>query len=189
MMADYLQVQGERRGRSGVLRITGELDAIMARALAQRADAAMRILPWPVLVDLSGLTFLDAHGARALALVIRKLAPGRLAGVRSCPPHVRRTLDLLGLPRNYLSAPLLLSDVHIIAPEFQARDLAERLRRAQNHARDAKLDASGIMARLSDTCGRLASTRERSVLLREQCQQTLAGSRSRRLAGVLQDDA
>lgn len=81
-----VQVQGERRDRSSVLRITGELDAVMARALAERADAAMRMLPLPVLVDLSGLTFLDAHGARALAAVIQRLTPGRLTGVPPCPP-------------------------------------------------------------------------------------------------------
>lgn len=102
-MADYLQVQAERHNEVCVLRITGELDASKADAFADNADAVVRTMPRPVLVDLSGLTFIDAHGAHSLAALLQSLRAGG-AVVRSCPPHVRRVVELLGLPPDYLLA-------------------------------------------------------------------------------------
>lgn len=71
MIADYLQVQAERRNGLCVLWITGELDTVMAGVFAERTAAAVHAAPGPVLIDLSGLTFIDAGGARALAAVIQ----------------------------------------------------------------------------------------------------------------------
>lgn len=75
-MADYLQVQAERHNEVCVLRITGELDASKADAFADNADAVVRTMPRPVLVDLSGLTFIDAHGAHSLAALLQSLRAG-----------------------------------------------------------------------------------------------------------------
>ena len=64
MAADSVQVRALRRNGVCVLQIAGDLDTMGADAFAERADEAVRSLPWPVLVDLSGLTFIDARGAR-----------------------------------------------------------------------------------------------------------------------------
>ena len=55
------------------LRVTGELDLISAEELAGRAAAAVQHSDNPVLVDLSGLSFSDVAGARALDAVIRAI--------------------------------------------------------------------------------------------------------------------
>lgn len=156
MMADYLQVQAEQRNGLCVLRITGELDTVMAGVFAERAEAAVQAIPRPVLIDLPGLTFIDAGGARALATVIRTFS----AAVRSCPPPVRQTLDLLGLPPWYLSAG------NSTVP--------------RSDACEAKLGARLLLDQLRDTCIRLASTLERSDLVREQGRRTAASSRAAR---------
>jgi anti-anti-sigma regulatory factor len=160
-----------------VLQITGELDAMAADAFAEHADAAVRSLPGPVLVDLSGLTFIDAGGARVLDAVIRTLPGGRPASVRACPRHVRRTLDMLDLPLDSRAAGSLPAR----RPGTPA--LVEEVRRARLHAGEAKLDASGALAELADTRIRLAGTIERAGLIREQGRQALARSRASREQG------
>jgi anti-anti-sigma factor len=96
-MDNYLQVQAERSNGMCVLRITGELDSALTGTFAAHAEAVAATIPGPVTVDLSGLTFIDAAGARALTLVIRALA-GRLAVVSPCTPAVRRVLEHSSLP-------------------------------------------------------------------------------------------
>jgi anti-anti-sigma factor len=172
--ADSVQVWAVRRNGACVLQIAGELDAVAADAFAERADAAVRALPWPVLVDLSGLTFIDARGARVLDAVIRTLPGGRPASVRACPRHVRRTLDMLGLPLDGRPA----RNPPVRRPGTPA--LVDEVRRARLHAGEAKLDASGTLAELADTRIRLAGTIERAGLVREQGRQTLARSRASR---------
>jgi anti-anti-sigma factor len=172
--ADSVQVRAVCRNGACVLQIAGELDAMAADAFAERADAAVRSLPWPVLVDLSGLTFIDARGARVLDAVMRTLPGGRRASVRACPRHVRRILDMLGLPldgRSAGSPPAWRPGTAVLVDE---------VRRARLHAGEAKLDASGILAELADTRIRLAGTIERAGLIREQGRQTLARSRASR---------
>ncbi len=170
MIADYLQVQAERRNGLCVLWITGELDTVMAEVLAERADAAVQAISRPVLIDLSGLTFIDARGARALAAVTQTHS----AAVRSCPPHVRRVLDLLGLPLSYLSAG------NRTAPSSETSDLADLVRRARSDAREAKLDTSSLLDQLRDTCIRLTKLLERTGLALERGRRTVASSRAAR---------
>lgn len=172
MMADYLQIQGECRDGLCVLRVTGELDASMADEFAGRAAAVVRAMPGPVVVDLSGLAFIDASGVRALAAAIQTLPCGRWPAIRSCPPHIRRVLDLLGLPPDYLAAGIW------IAPESETFQLVDRVRHARLYASEAKLDARLVLSRLADTCIRLASTRERIGLTMEQGRRTVASSRA-----------
>jgi anti-anti-sigma regulatory factor len=157
-----------------VLQIAGELETMAADAFAERADAAVRSLRGPVLVDLSGLTFIDARGARVLDAVIRTLPGGRPASVRACPRHVRRILDILGLPLDGGPAG------RPPARRPGTPGLVDDVRRARLHAGEAKLDASGTLAELADTRIRLAGTIERADLIREQGRQTLARSRAGR---------
>ena len=174
MTADSVQVRAVRRNGVCVLQIAGELEAMGADAFAERADAAARSLPGPVLVDLSGLTFIDARGARVLDAVMRTLPGGRGASGPTRPRARRRILDLLGLPLDGRAAG---------NPEARrpwAPVLVDEVRRARLHAVEAKLDASGTLAELADTRIRLAGTIERAGLIREQGRQTLARSRAGR---------
>jgi anti-sigma B factor antagonist len=174
VIADRVQVRAVRRNGACVLLIAGELDVIAADAFAEQADAAVRSLPGPVLVDLSGLAFIDACGARVLDAVMRTLPGGRAASVRACPRRVRRILDMLGLPLDGRPAP------SPAARRLGTSALVDEVRRARLQAGEAKLDASGTLAELADTRIRLAGTIERAGLIREQGRQTLARSRASR---------
>lgn len=174
MIPDGLRVRAERRNGACVLRISGELDTMSADTLGERADAVVGGMRGPVLVDVSGLTFIDARGARALDAVIQTLPGGRLAALRSCPGDVRRILDILALsPGRPPAGP-------DTATEPGATALSERVRRARLEAAEAALDASGTIAELIDTCIRVAGTVERAGLIREQGQQARAASRAAR---------
>lgn len=172
---DYLQVRAAYRNGLYVLRIAGDLDSLMADTFAVRADAALSAARGPVVVDLSGLAFTDARGARALAALLKSLSPGRLADVRYCPSHVRHLLDLIGLPPlNYFVAR------GGSAWEARTPELVDRLRRAMLDASEARHTASGVLGLLTDTCIRVASTRERTGLALEQGRRTVVNSKAAR---------
>jgi len=175
-MPSYLRVEAESRYRQCVLRVIGELDLVTAAEFADRAEAAVKATTGPVVVDLSSLTFVDVFGARALATVILTLPAARRPVIRSCPPQVRLVLDLLNLPLSYLPADPLTEN----APPSVTRDLVHLVQHARLDASKAILAANWTLARLTDTGIRLASTRERTGLTREQGQQTLARTRSAR---------
>ena len=156
-----------------------------ADEFADRADAAVQGMYGPVTFDLSGLTFIDVCGGRALAAVIRTLPAGRAGVIRFCPQHIRRVLDLLELPMSYLSAgndlpPRPRPAWNRIARDYEPGELVNRVRRARLHASETKLDASGMLAMLADTSIRLADTLEQTDLIREQGRQTLASIRAAR---------
>ena len=178
-MVGYLRVQAESRNGQCVLRIAGDLDMITAGEFADRADQEVAATPGPVVVDLSGLTFIDARGARALAAMIDTLPAGRLTAVRSCAPHVRLVFDLLDLSLNYLPADYLSAE-NWTAPRFGTRELTSRVQEALLNASVAKDSASGVMALLADTSTRLASTLEQTGLIREQGRRVLASARAAR---------
>lgn len=173
-MAGYLRVDAERRKGVCVLRMAGDLDASMADALTDYANAAVQAIPGAVLVDLSGLSLIDAHGARALAALIQDLAATRLTAVRACPPNIRRTMELLGLPPDYLSAG------DGATAGSKTVELVTRLRLARLDAGEVKDDARRMLARLTDTCIRMASTRERTGLVVEQGRHAVASSKAAR---------
>jgi anti-anti-sigma regulatory factor len=170
---DGVQVWAAPRNGACVLRVAGELDvATTTDALLDRAAASVRAVPGPVLIDLSGLTFIDAHGARALAALTRTPLDGRAAAVRHCPMRIRRLLTVF---RVSLDCP---SAEDSPARETTTTALADQVRRARLRARESRLDASGTMDRMTDTLIRLASTVERTDLIREQARCTVADSRA-----------
>ena len=86
-------------GRSVVVAITGELDAITAPAFPASVIQALSALDGrgeQVTLDLSGLAFLDAAGARALIAAVQAIPHGHAVAIRSMGPIVSRVLDLLG---------------------------------------------------------------------------------------------
>ena len=178
-MPGYLRIQAESRNGLCVLRVSGDVDIVTAGKFAERADQALRAVPGSaVVVDLAGLTFIDARGARALVAAIDALPAGRLTAVRSCPAHVRLVLDLLDLSLNYL--PPGLPAESRAAPRSGTRELMGRVQDALLHATVAKRQASDVLATLADTSIRLASTLENTERIREQGRRVLAGSRAAR---------
>jgi anti-anti-sigma regulatory factor len=167
-MPGYLHVRPERRSGLVVLRVTGELDMITARDLAGRVAAAIGNSAHP---DLSGLSFTDLAGARALDAVIRAIPAGRLAEVRSCQPQVGRVLELLGLSLGLGLAGSATREPSLMdadALESQTRELVYRVSQARLHASVAKYDASSVIAALTDTGRRVERTRHRSIRTRQQ---------------------
>ena len=90
-----LQVVVETRGGTEVVLLTGELDLMGAEVLTK---AAQGLAGHWVVVDLSGLTFLDAVGVSAL-LSIRTAVTGGDGHfeLRAAEGIVRKVLDLVGL--------------------------------------------------------------------------------------------
>jgi anti-anti-sigma factor len=81
----------------GVLWLSGELDLVVADAFVKRAMASLDGQPELVL-DCSGLTFLDSSGLRAM-LALSSQAGGRPVVVRNAPEHVRKVLEIAGVAR------------------------------------------------------------------------------------------
>lgn len=61
-----------------------------------------------MLFDLSGLTFLDRHGTRALARTLAAAPPPR-TGLHGCSPAVLQVLTALGFDLTQAPAPALES--------------------------------------------------------------------------------
>jgi anti-anti-sigma regulatory factor len=163
-VSNYLRVTAAVRDGLCELRITGELDARAAETFAGRARAAVRAVPGPLVIDLSGVTGLDVWGAHALTQFARTLARTRLIGVTSCPPCVSRTLKLAGFP------PLRHWVGRQDAPAG-ASELVHRVEAALSEATDTFLAARATRGRRADVRIRAASTRERAALIREQARQ------------------
>jgi anti-anti-sigma factor len=93
---------GPRAGRCprGVLRVSGELDVATAPALASRLlhDRSIRV------VDLAGVTFIDAAGLAGLRRGVQQAQ--RPIMVRRPSPCVERLLRLVGLDDTALQFPV-----------------------------------------------------------------------------------
>lgn len=77
--------------------VTGTLDVVASAALTERVAAELAARPERLVMDMSGVGFLDSAGVRALAAVISP-APGKCpVVVRSLRPAVRRQLELMGV--------------------------------------------------------------------------------------------
>jgi anti-sigma B factor antagonist len=131
MAANYLRVNAERRDGVCVLAVSGELDTVTAAGFADHVAKAVEGLPGPVLVDLSGLTFIDCCGARTLVAVTCAFPPWRPVTVRSCRPIVGRVLGLLGLDLDHLRAEAGT------APERETCELIAQVQEARSHSRQA----------------------------------------------------
>lgn len=113
--------------------------------------------------------------------MIQALSAQRRPVIHGCPPHVRFVLDMLGLSLGYRQADYRPTDQRSTA-RSATHDLVVLLRDARLHATQTRLQATWVLARLTGTGIRVANTRERTDLIREQGQRTLAlirGSRGR----------
>ena len=97
-MRNSLQLDRVVEGATTVLTVGGELDCNTAPLLSELVEGSMAAHPSQLLLDLSGCSFLDSGGCRALAVARRLVGDGRI-GV-ACPESnrpVRRVLEIVGL--------------------------------------------------------------------------------------------
>lgn len=158
MDGQYLWAWLDRSHRVTVLRLRGELDAIMADEFAAEAARLLAHVVGPVSVDLSMLEFLDCAGARRLAAVLRAIPSWRLVGVSGIQAPVRRVLDLIHLDLNDLALATTVSGGPVLSPRGQ--ELISRSHTALRQSREMLLETSGVMARLATTYGEIALARQ-----------------------------
>jgi anti-sigma B factor antagonist len=93
--APHFVVDTRRAGTAELVQVSGEVDIATAPLLRAVLDTVVGRRPTLVEVDLSGTTFLDAHGLSALSAARRRLA-GRHARLvlRDPSPVVLRLLEL-----------------------------------------------------------------------------------------------
>lgn len=97
MGAPFLRVRVERDGGVCVLAVSGELDIATTPELARQAAAALEIPPARLVLDLSGLDFIDCAGAGALAAVIEALPTDCPVTVGSISCMAQRVLGVLSM--------------------------------------------------------------------------------------------
>ena len=93
-------IQSRRRPPWTVLAVGGELDAVGAPALRQAVVAAVSTGGTSLILDLTGVDFIDSFGVGAVVGALKRVRQrgGELALV--CPvPRVRRVLELCDLDR------------------------------------------------------------------------------------------
>jgi len=98
MTGDLLRFKLSKNGTTETLFVAGELDISSAPAFEQAVRQALDGQGQEFRLDMSGLTFLDSTGAKALVDVhshVERL--GRRLVVVSPAHGVRRVLDILGL--------------------------------------------------------------------------------------------
>jgi anti-sigma B factor antagonist len=184
MDSGELRVTAEDRDGVCVLAVSGELDVITSADFTLRATRTVREATGPVLVDLSGLTFTDASGARALAAVIGAIPAWRLVAVWSGHPPVRRVLALLGIDLEQAGRPAET------AAERQIGTLAALVRVTRSRSREAVTLAEEVMARLAVTSATTAALRadlveqRRRYDLRRQRARQLGHGENHRLEGA-----
>jgi anti-sigma B factor antagonist len=102
-----------------VLKLTGEVDVHAARRLSEPLSSLLGSSAPAIIVDASGVTFMDSTGLGALMRVHERLDRQGRALILVCPPGpVRRLLELTGL----MDALRVVPD----EPSAQAAALADR---------------------------------------------------------------
>ena len=96
-----MEIQAKSADRNLLLELSGELDHHGARDALREVELAIdAALPRMLVLDFSGVTFMDSSG---IALILRaqqrmQLLDGSLQ-VRNVPAQARRVLDAAGLDR------------------------------------------------------------------------------------------
>lgn len=88
-------------GGTVTLTLAGEVDHHGARAMMEEvSDAIAQRLPRRLILDLSGITFMDSSGIALLLRTHRQMAQlGGVLRVTAIPPQARRVLDAAGIGR------------------------------------------------------------------------------------------
>jgi len=91
-------VSGKRDGEIYVVRARGELDMATEDELDAELNRAIASDAEQILLDLSGVTFIDSMGIHLLVRTQRKVAAGRLR-LLPVEGEVRRLLELTGVAK------------------------------------------------------------------------------------------
>jgi anti-anti-sigma factor len=94
--ASALQVDVSRDGVVATVTVTGELKITTATSLTRRLLEVGAAHPGRLVLDLSGLVFIDAAGARALDQAHMLLQAERPVILRTPRPSARKFLELAG---------------------------------------------------------------------------------------------
>jgi anti-anti-sigma factor len=92
-----LKVNATHDGRICVLTVTGDLDCLSVAGFLTHAARVVDERIERFVLDLGGVTFLDAAGARALAMATHFPPSGCPVIIRSLSAWARRVLDLMDL--------------------------------------------------------------------------------------------
>jgi anti-anti-sigma regulatory factor len=153
-------VQVEHVGLVRVLAFTGDLDVIAARYVLAEALRAMRGLADlgqdRVALDLSGLTYLDCAGARALTLVARSAPNGCRVDVRAVSPVAARVLRLLDVSLERAATVAIPASSQ--PSRDWARDLLHRSAATRASMRRIHDQVAGTLAAVASTEDRVAFT-------------------------------
>jgi anti-anti-sigma factor len=96
--ACHLVIVTEHHGRQSVLRLLGELDLSNKDLLRDAISGALQHGPRVLVLDLSGLSFMDCGGLRVLVQTHKHLAEDqRQLFVAGSGPMVRRLIRITGL--------------------------------------------------------------------------------------------
>ena len=100
-MTELVELEIEERGEVVVARVTGELDIAGASALGERIDEAVPTSARTLVVDFSGLDFIDSSGIAMLFGLARKLGSHRqeLRVVARSGKPVSRVLEIVEFDR------------------------------------------------------------------------------------------
>ena len=86
----------EHEGTGFALSLYGELDVATAPVLEKQIKRLQWAGAASIVIDLSGLDFIDSSGLHALMLAARRAPAGQLSLLRG-PRNVHRTFELTGL--------------------------------------------------------------------------------------------
>jgi anti-anti-sigma factor len=168
------------------LRVAGELDMTTAPQFATEVSGKLERRPdRDVVMDLSGVGFMDCAGARTLGAVLTAIPAWHLRDLRGVRPQVSRVLDLVGVELPRQPRPDEVSR----SPRLQ--EALARSYAAQAHSRQIMARASRIMTQLAITYSEMAAATQRRAGLPDTRQglsgdkQSLSGD-SRRRAVLLE---
>ena len=137
-----LRVEARRTGPECVLSVSGDLDFATAPVLRALAAPALCAPAGRLVLDLSGLEFVDAGGVRTLAGLTRAAPPSCEVLVRGASRRIRKVLDIL--------------DVSLERPGIRALERATWLvlesQVLVSWARQACAEREDVMARCRKTC-------------------------------------
>ena len=123
-MSGELDLSTTSQGSCAVVRVEGEIDLDSAGELSEAALAAMQEIGPRVVLDLSGVTFMDSTGLKVLLAVHKRaeLAGGRL--VLAAPTRsVNRVVSITGFDRTLAVAESVEDAVAVCVGE--AREAPE----------------------------------------------------------------
>lgn len=96
-----MEVLTRTNGRELTLAVKGELDHHGARDAMRQIEYALdAALPLTLVLDLSGVSFMDSSGIAVVLRAHRRMATlGGSVRIVGVPPQARRVFDAAGVPR------------------------------------------------------------------------------------------